>query len=315
MSEFISWLLESSIPSIRYLTLRDLLHYPNDHPELQTARADIMKTGPVPAILARQTETGAWEGDRSYYALKYVSAHWNMLLLGELCADASDPRIQRGVEHMLNDTQQRVAHELKDGTTDFSCLWGNILRYASQFGYADDPRIEPMLAYQLRALEHGRCACAHNGHTACSWGVIRSLWGIALLPEPLHTPQLKAAIEMAVAFILQDFALEEANYPLAEGSEIHPLWFRLSFPLFYQTDILFTLRVLAEVGALSHPGAHPALDWLESLRDSHGRWHGCNPYRGRTWKEIGDRSEIDRWISLQAATVMMQVGRLESAVA
>ena len=72
---------------------------------------------------------------------------------------------------------------------------------------------------------------------------------------------------------------------------------------------MFTLRVLGELNALDHPGVQPAVDWLEGLRGRNGRWRGRSPYRGRTWKELGGREETDRWVTLQAATILRRGGR------
>lgn len=313
MNDLTQWLLDSTLPTIRYLTLRDLLDRPDDDAALRAERAAIMESGPVPAILDHQTETGAWQGERGYYTPKYVSGHWSMMLLGELYADAADTRVKRGVERILTDTDRNVQNELAAGTRNLSCLWGNILRYAVQFGYLDDPRTAALTDYLVRALVEGECPCVSNGFRSCAWGVVRTLWGLSLLPDAQRTPEVRRAIDGALDFILSDHALVEADYPVYDGGKIHLLWFKLNFPLFYQTDILFTLRVLGEMDALHRPEAAPALDWLESLRDSRGRWRGVSPYRSRTWKALGNSAETNRWVSLQAATILKRAGRVSQS--
>jgi hypothetical protein len=72
------------------------------------------------------------------------------------------------------------------------------------------------------------------------------------------------------------------------------------------------LRVLDELNMLHQPGAQPALDWLEQRRGKNGRWAGGSPYRGRTWKELGDRQETNRWVSLYACRILMHAGRISS---
>jgi hypothetical protein len=96
--------------------------------------------------------------------------------------------------------------------------------------------------------------------------------------------------------------LVAADYPTP--GRIHPLWFRLNFPLFYQVDILFVLRVLTELGVADHPGAGAALDWLASRQMRNGRWRGANPYRQRTWSGIADGTDADRWATLHALRVL-----------
>jgi hypothetical protein len=300
MSQFVDWLLAAQTPSIRYLTRRKLLHESGD--AAAADRAAIMTTGPVPAILARQTAVGSWENEHSYYTPKYISTHWSLMLLTELAVDPADERFQRGVEYMLRTTHNQMQALLQNAGQGFSCFWGNLLRYALHAGRTDDPRVPAIVCYAVHDLTTDFCRCQHNDHYDCAWGVVRTLWGLAALPD--RPPAVQAAIDRALPFLLGTFNLVKADYPVPDNGKINPLWFKLNFPLFYQADILFTLRVLAELKALNHPGAAAALDWLEARRAKNCRWRGRSPYRQRTWRELGDSEETNRWVSLQAALVL-----------
>jgi hypothetical protein len=61
--EPLPWLLEAETPTIRYLALVDLMGLPEEDSRVQEARRAIMREGPVPAILAEQTEGGNWAGE------------------------------------------------------------------------------------------------------------------------------------------------------------------------------------------------------------------------------------------------------------
>lgn len=309
-ADLLSWLLEAQTPSIRYLTLRDLLDLPTDDPPVRAARQAIMNDGPAPAILARQTETGEWSGDRSYYTPKYTSSHWSMMLLRELEADSQDARFQRGAAFMLDRLQEGLQKALDEDQRGWSCFWGNLLQYAVYAGKGDDARVDALVRYAVRDLTDEHCRCRYNDGYACAWGVVRTLWGLAALSPAQRTPEVQAAVDHALPFLLERFSLLDANYPVPDDGKINPLWFRLNFPLFYQADILFTLRVLALLGALAHRGVQPALDWLEARRTKDGRWRGASPYRGHTWRALGDHEETDRWASLHAALILKQAGRL-----
>ncbi len=54
------WLLErdDAQPGVRYFALRWLKGYREDDPAVREARADVMRVGPVPAILAAQLPEG-----------------------------------------------------------------------------------------------------------------------------------------------------------------------------------------------------------------------------------------------------------------
>jgi hypothetical protein len=307
-NELATWLMSLDLPSIRYRTMVDLFGLSvNETRVAQTLQA-IMKNGAVPTILSHQSEAGKWIGERSYYTPKYTSTHWSLMLLAELCVDGLDPRFQRGVHYMLNATADELSQQMKTHTTNLSCFWGNLLRYALHSG-SYDAQVDQIISYAIMGLRDGPCLCSHNGGYACAWGVVRILWGLAAVPKERRSRAINNAIDQGLKFLLDSFHLVEANYPSEKG-KINPLWFKLNFPLFYQVDILFALRVLDELDMLYHPGAQLALDWLEQLRGRNGRWSGSNPFRQRTWRELGDRGETDRWVSLHASRILMHAGRI-----
>jgi hypothetical protein len=301
--DLMDWLLAARTPSIRYLALRHLVDRPQTEAEVQAAWQEMQTAGPIPAILAGQTEAGHWRGERSYYTPKYASTHWSMLLLAELAANGKDERLRQGAAFMLDATEGELEQALAQGKHGLSCFWGNLLRYALHCGYADDPRTEAVVRYLAHDAQAG-WRCAYNDELSCAWGTARALWGLAALSAQLRSPSAEAAIRSGLTFLVETHHLTQADYPTS--GRPHPLWFRLNFPLFYQTDILFVLRVLAELGALDHPGAQPALAWLEAQRKGDGRWRGANPFRRRTWAPLADPEETDRWVCLQAAVILRQ---------
>lgn len=292
------WLLTTSIPSIRYLTLRHLLGRSDTDPEVIALRQAMKTSGPIPAILAEQTEAGNWAGERSYYTPKYTSTHWSMLLLTELAADGTDPRLRRGAAFMLSATED----ELREKKHGHSCFWGNVLRYALHCGFQDDNRTQDLVDKLTHDALETSWRCPINDDLPCAWGVARALWGLAAIPKGQWTSQTEAAIQHGVTWLLEVHDLVEASYPTS--GRVHPLWFRLNFPLFYQADILFVLRVLAELGTLDHLNAQLALEWLVARRKSHGHWRGASPFRRRTWAALADREDIDRWVTLQAEMIV-----------
>ena len=300
----LQWLLDAQTPTIRYLTLQRLLKRPAEDPEVQALLENIGNSGPVPSILHEQTESGNWAGERSYYTPKYTSTHWSMLLLAELCADKSDRRLIRGAAFMLKDTCEEAHEHIEQGRHGLECFWGNLLRYELHCGMVDDARLSKVVEILAINGPDADWRCKYNDERPCAWGAARALWGLAALPENRRDPNVQGAIQNGIKFLLEDHDLLDNDYPTPEDGKVHPLWSRLNFPLFYQADILFVLRVLGDLGALKHPGAEPALAWLESKRGENGRWRGASPFRSRTWKALGGLEERDRWISLQALLIL-----------
>lgn len=305
----IAWLLEAETPTIVFATLKDLRPVRSSPVQIQKARKRIMHSGTVPAILSRQGKGGNWKIDHGYYGPKFFSTHWSMMLLAELGAEEGDRRFRRGAEYMLDATQKEVQDGLDREIPDWSCFWGNLLRYALQAGMKDDPRVGKLMHYLSSILQDGLCVCRINGGNECAWGVVRALWGLAALPKKEHSKETDRAIRKGIKFLLEDHCLADAAYPIRPKSRIDPLWFKLNFPLFYQADILLTLRVLDGLDALDHRGVRAALDWLEAKRRPDGRWKGTSPFRTRTWREMGAPEETDRWVSLQALRILRHAGR------
>jgi len=303
-TELTEWLLTSAIPTIRFKTRTELMG------ESASAAADdqaaIMQDGPVPALLAKQLENGTWVHETHYYTPKYTSTHWTLLLLAELAIDGQNPQFQHGIEYMLTTTTAEIERGLTHRRFDLACLWGNVLRYVLHGGRADT-RVERLIDYVVNSIQRGPCQCQYNDGYACAWGTVRALWSLAAVPPAQRTPVVNDAITQGIAFLLDSYQLVDANYPTPNKGKVHTLWSKLSFPLFYQVDILFTLRVLAELGALDQPGAQPALQWLAQRQQPNGCWRGGSPYRTRTWNILGDSEETDRWVSLYAASILHNV--------
>ena len=309
MDDRMAWLLQAETPSIVHQALRDLRPPQSSPREIQKSKNRIMQTGAASAILARQSTHGNWKIDHGYYGPKFHSTHWSMVLLAELGADGSDERFQRGVEYMLDATRDQVEEGLENKCYGWSCLYGNILRYSLQAPVKKDPRVENLVLFCARAMADGPCDCRSCYGCACAWGAVRVLWGLAAIPKRSRSKEVNEAIRLGIRFLLEDHHLEKADYPIPPKGRVNPMWFKLSFPLFYHADILFTLRVLDELEALDHRGARAALKWLEAKRRPDGRWKGTSPFRQRTYRVMGAPEETDRWVTLQALRVLRHAGR------
>jgi len=303
-TDLIDWLLAAQTPSIRYKTMVLLQLEDLSDPEVRATRNAIMHIPPVTTILAGQTPAGNWSHERGYYTPKYTSSHWSMLLLTEFEADGSDCRLTHGANHMLDATAMGLPESWDGGKCGLSCFWGNILRYSLHSGFDGDPRVDAITRYLERdALEY-TWQCPHNYGLPCAWGVARGLWGLAALHPAKRTAETTQALQKGISFLVDEHDLVSGSYPTE--TYVHRLWSRLNFPLFYQADILFVLRVLAELDALQTPGAQKAIEWLHEKRSKNGRWRGASPYRQRIWAGLADREDTNRWVTLHASIILQR---------
>lgn len=297
----VDWLLESEIATIRYQTLTGLLRLPEHDPQVVEAYQAVQTTGPVRAILDGQAERGSWTAENSFYTPKYTSTHWNMVLLVELGVDGRNPGFQRGAAYMLATTRQILDDSNAEKIPEWSCFWGNLLRYALHAGLEDDQRVQNIVSYLAFTGNKGGWRCGHNCGEACSWGAARTLWGLAALPSRNNDSAVQDAIRSGIALLIERHNPLLSNYP---GAKVHPIWSRLNFPLFYQSDRLFLLRILKELGELGHPAAREMQDALAVRQNPLGRWKGASPFRHRTWPGLGGPAETNRWVTLQALSVL-----------
>lgn len=299
---FLQWLLNSKSPSIRYLTLRQLVGLPETDTAVKAESQVMNHSGAVNAIISKQTPNGSWSNEKSYYTPKYTSTHWNLILLAELNIDPYHESMQRGVQFMLDTIHDKLQKVLDSGQYGFSCFWGNLLRYTLYARQQNHPETVAIARYLISQAHQAEWRCPRNHRLPCAWGAARGLWGLtALLAQGIES-EVEAAICSGLRFLVHKFSLSEGAFP--DTHHIHSFWGCLNFPLFYQADILFVLRILAELKRLDEPGVQPALTWLAERRQPNGTWLGSNPFCKRTWPQIGDTEEISRWVSLQAARIL-----------
>ncbi len=257
-----------------------------------------MAAPPISTILTQQRADGRWPG-QTMYSPKYVASHWQNLLLVEYGVDAGDPRVRRGARRILEDLSAGGCGMgwVLERDHGASCFVGNVVRYLALAGYGGDGRLEPLVDRLVHESKKFDAACWINGEKPCAWGYARLVWGLAALPEAARTREVERTMSRGVEFLLS-YALERGAYPT--DSKASHLWRQLSFPLFYQADVLFVLRAIDAAGAIEDPRAQPAIAWLLARQDERGRWSGRAPYADRMPAKI----EASKWVTLQVASVL-----------
>jgi len=293
------WLLEKRDPAVRAATLRQILDRSPRDAELREAQGRALASPPISTILRRQNAEGSWNGG-GVYAPKYTGPHWSMLLLTEYGVDGSDARVRRGARKILEDLASPEKGGMRwvlDRDHGASCFSGNVVRYVSAAGYGTDARLEPLVQRLVRDAKKFDSACWINGEQPCAWGYARLVWGLAALPEAARTREVERALRRGVEFLLS-YRPDKGDYPTATTTSY--LWRQLSFPLFYQADLLFVLRALDAADALDDARAQSSIAWLLARQDERGRWGGRAPYADR----MPSRIDASKWVTLQAITLL-----------
>jgi hypothetical protein len=316
------WLLEPDAPNpgVRYFALRYLLDRPADDADVIAAQADVMRQGPVPAILENQEDDGFWVKPGPGYLPKYRSTVWSLLFLAQLGCDGRDERVRRTIEYVFEHTQAKNGAFSVSGTPGMAvhCLWGNLVRALLDLGVRDDDRLTwaiDRLARSVTGDDYGKYlkggvqgpgfVCSANYGLPCGWGAVRVLWALNAVPVDERTPAVESAITACVDFLLSH-DVARAEYPHKE--RINSSWFKLGYPLGYVTDVLLNLEALTEAGVVDDPRVEAAAAWLLSKQAEPGRWNLEYTYNGKTWVDVETKGDPSKWVTLRALRVLKRLG-------
>jgi hypothetical protein len=312
------WLLEKNNPSVRYFTLRDLLEKPSTDSEVKEVKQDIMNTGVIPAILAKQKKEGYWDEPERFYTAKYKGTVWQLMMLAELGADGNDDHIRKACEFILSFSQDLesggFAHSssAKKGGGRHSevipCLTGNMVWSLIRLGYLEDPRLQHGIAwitnYQRfddgisevpKGWPYDRLKASCLGKHTCHMGAVKTLKALAEIPEKKRSVAVKQTIEKGVEYLLLHHVFK-SSHNLNRVPK--PGWLKFGFPLMYQTDALEIFGILTQLG-YKDERMQEAIDLVISKQDNKGRWILENTFNGRYQVNIETKGEPSKWITLQ----------------
>lgn len=320
------WLLEPHEPGVRYLALRQLLHYPPSHPEMRSACQAAHQQGPIAAILQQMDKEGYWVQPGPGYNPKYRATVWSLILLAQLGASIEyDERIARACsyffDHGFADSGQFSMTGAPSGTVD--CMHGNMCWALLTLG-SDDPRLESAFEWMARTVTGeglapkqdkkaqfryyaAKCgplfACGFNYELPCAWGAARVMLAFSVLPTERRTPLIQQAIEQGVEFL---FSVDPASAAYPSGGTGKPSgnWWKFGFPLFYITDILQIVEVLVALGYGQDPRLTNALALVQEKQDEQGRWLLEYDYAGKTWGDFGEKKKPNKWVTLRAVRTL-----------
>jgi len=321
-AESTDWLLGQDNPSVRYLTLTDILGKSEKEPDVKKAKELIMQTGVVPKILAKQKKEGYWEAPERFYTAKYKGTVWQLIILAELGADQSDGRIKKACDFILQNSQDPKSggfsmwRSAKNGKGRPSgvipCLTGNMVWSLIRFGYLEDPRVKQgidwITAYQRfddgvekkpKDWPYERWEACWGKHS-CHMGVVKALKALAEIPTEKRSRKVKDTIEEGVEYLFQHH-IYKRSHNLKHVSK--PQWLRFGFPLMYQTDVLEILGILTSLG-YRDKRLQEAIDLVITKQDEQGRWILESTFNGRFQTNIEQKGKPSKWITLRALKVL-----------
>ena len=318
----IGWLLEKDNASVRYFALTEILDKPGDEFEVLEAKDQIMETGAVAKILARQSGEGYWENPANFYTSKYTGTVWQLMILAELGADGKEDRIRKASEFILEKSQDHESGGFSTSTSGkagggrhsevIPCLTGNMVWSLIRLGYLEDPRVQRGIDWIVKyqrfddgdkgaptGWPYNKDYACWGRHT-CHMGVVKGLKALAEIPSSTRSKDVKKTIEEGAEHMLKHH-IHKRSHDLSRVSK--PGWLRFGFPLMYQTDALEILGILTKLG-YRDSRMQEAIDLLISKQDGQGRWKLENSFNGRFHVDIEERGKPSKWITLNALRVL-----------
>jgi hypothetical protein len=320
----IEWLLEKENPSVRYFTLRDLLGKPEDDREVIESKQAIHRSGIVPEVLRHQHKDGYWVDPGRFYTAKYTGTVWQLMILAELGADGSDPRLKKACEFILSCSQEPesggFAHKqrMKGGGGLMSevipCLTGNMIWSLIKHGFLEDERIQKGIEWICRyqraddgdsmppqSWPYDRYEMCWGKHT-CFMGVVKSLKALSAIPGARRSSDVRGKISFLSEFLLKHH-VHKKSHDLSKTSK--PGWRKPGFPQMYQTDILEILEILTDLG-FHDPRMKEAMDVMQGKMTKNGRWILENSFNGKMIADVEAQGEESKWITLKALKIIMR---------
>ena len=328
----IDWLIQPDNIGIRYLALRDLTNS-SEH-ELNQAREKAHHEGQIAHVLARMEKNGYWEQPGAGYYPKYTGTVWSIILLAQLGASIDiDKRIAIAcsyiLEHALTAGGQFTVNGVPSGTAD--CLQGNLCAALLDLGYRD-PRLEKAFEWMARSVTSegvapmadktapvryyaGKCgpifACGSNNKLPCAWGAVKVMLAFSKLAKSKRTPLIEKAINTGVDFLLSRDPVK-ADYPCGFSEKPSGNWWKFGFPVFYVTDLLQNIEVLASLGYGTDYRLAKALKLIHEKQDAHGRWLLEYDYAGKSWENFGAKKQPNKWVTYRALRALKSAGFLQT---
>src|SRR2546422_2513045 len=249
----VNWLLQSDDPSIRHLTLTDILDKPQRSSDVESAKKQIPQGPKVRVLLSGQRRDGGF-GVHPYQ--KWTGAHWRLVSLVELGIPSGFRPAVRATDlvlkWLLGEAHVRNVPKINGLYRRCASQEGNALAVCSRMGLSEDPRVvklaESLVEWQW---PDGGWNCDRRpvaDHSSVNES-LSTLWGLVEYQRAAGDRACLKPIERASEFFLQHHLFRSDH----TGKLIHPSMVKLHYPLYWHCDILQELTILSRAGKLDDP--------------------------------------------------------------
>ncbi len=304
-SEIIKWLLDGDV-AIQYQIHRDLLN--DDRLELQRK---IENQGWGKRFLINQNSDGHW--GKKFYQPKWISTHYTLLDLRNLCINPDNPKIWKTINMILSDEKGNDGGILPIGVDQICdvCVNGMFLNYASYFK-SDLENLKSIIDFILsQRLADGGFNCEYNSRNGAVHSSLHStisiLEGITEYEKNgylYRLDELLTAKESSIEFILQ----HQLYCSHRTGDIINKRFLKFPYPSRWYYDILRALDYFQYSNTDFDERMHPAIDILIQKRNKNHTWNLNSKYPGKVHFDMEIAGKPSRWNTLRALRVLKHFG-------
>lgn len=299
--KIINWLLECDV-AIQYQVYRDLL---ND--DRHVLRDKISRNGWGLQFLSKRNCNGHW-GDR-FYQPKWISTHYTLLDLRNLCLPPENKVVQATIESVLQNNKALDGGILLGAsTTEHSdvCVNGMFLNYASYFQSSENKlyTVVDSILNEIMADGGFNCRTTRSGATHSSLhttiSVLEGLMEFKKAGYNHRKKEVNNAIKSSIEFILQHQLFLSSR----SGEIIHKDFLKLTFPCRWKYDILRALDFFQYAGIPWDSRMEAAINVLVQKRNKQGTWNMQAAHPGQVHFIMEQAGKPSRWNTLRVLKVL-----------
>jgi len=318
----IAKLLKSGEPSVRFKVVVNVLGRRPDTTEIKKLQKETRLSPRVTSLLSERDEDGRIP---FHPYSKWCGAHWVVVCLADIGYPAGDespgPLREQVCGWLLSESHQRGIETIDGRMRRCASQEGNALFSFLRLGLADgraDELAERLMKWQW---PDGGWNCDKRPeakHSSFMESLI-PLRALALYGKVSGSSQAKAAAARAAEIFLNRRLYKRQR----DGRVIANDFIELHYPCYWQYDILFGLKVMAEAGFIEDDRCAEALDLLESKRLPDGGFPAEGKYYKVTEKKKSGRSLVEwgvvskkrmnEFVTADALYVLSESGRLSLA--
>ncbi len=299
-ADTLRWLLSGDV-AIAYQAKRDLIG--QDLPGLQNR---IVHEGWGKMLLENRNPSGHW--GTGFYSPKWISSHYSLLELRELCAP-HDLQAARETIQLILEREKSADGGVNPASTIAQsdvCVNGMFLNYAAWFGTGEESLqsiVDFIISQQCGDggfnCRFNRSGCRHSSlHSTLSVAE-----GIAVYEQAGYHYKLKEL--MAIRQQCDEFILIHRLF-LSDrtGEVIQPQFLRFPWPARWKYDIMRALDYFRSSGRPFDERMQPALEQIMMRRKSDGTWHQATGHPGKVHFDYEPAGKPGRWNTLRALRVI-----------